>query len=96
MRRTGSGRCRNAQRQSCPGNRARPAIETADRVLAQYLKAKGRIAVIDFHPELGPHKNDPALQVTKDQARAWLAAMGFKPVEEYPLFTDKWFVVYAR
>ncbi len=64
--------------------------------LAQYLKAKGRIAVIDFHPELGPHKNDPALQVTKDQARAWLAAMGFKPVEEYPLFTDKWFVVYAR
>jgi ubiquinone/menaquinone biosynthesis C-methylase UbiE len=64
--------------------------------LARYLKRSGRIAVIDFHPELGPHKDDPALQVTREQTAAWMAAAGFKPVEEIHLFKDKWFIVYAR
>lgn len=64
--------------------------------LAQYLKANGRIAVIDFIPELGPHKNDPALQVTKDQAKAWMAAAGLKPVAEHKLYDDKWYVVYSK
>jgi ubiquinone/menaquinone biosynthesis C-methylase UbiE len=64
--------------------------------LVPYLKKAGRIVVIDFHPELGPHKNDPTLQVTKAQAQVWFASIGFKPVEEHPLYTDKWFVVYAR
>ena len=64
--------------------------------LAGYLKAAGRVAVIDFHPELGPHKDDPKLQVTREQTRAWMAAAGFKPVAEHPLYTDKWFVVYSR
>lgn len=64
--------------------------------LARYIKAGGRIAVIDFHPELGPHKDDPALQVTRDQAKAWMAAIGFKPVEEHSLYSDKWFIVYSR
>lgn len=64
--------------------------------LAPYLKTTGRIAVIDFYPELGPHKNDSALQTTKEQTRAWMAAAGFKPVAEHKLYDDKWFVVYAR
>ena len=64
--------------------------------LATYLKPTGRIAVIDFHPELGPHKNDPSLQVTRDQAKAWMAAIGFKPSEEHQLYQDKWYVVYSR
>lgn len=64
--------------------------------LATYLKPSGRIAVIDFHPELGPHKNDPALQVTRDQTKAWMAAAGFEPVKEHSLYTDKWFIVYSR
>jgi len=64
--------------------------------LAPYLKATGRIAVIDFYPELGPHKNDKALQITKDETRAWMAAAGFKPVAEHVLYDDKWFVVYSR
>lgn len=64
--------------------------------LVPYLAKAGRIAVIDFHPELGPHKNDPTLQVTKAQSEAWFAAIGFKPVAEHALYTDKWFVVYAR
>jgi ubiquinone/menaquinone biosynthesis C-methylase UbiE len=66
------------------------------RHLAGYLAPSGRIAVIDFYPELGPHKNEPALQVTKAQAAAWLADAGFSPTAEFELFTDKWFVVYSR
>lgn len=64
--------------------------------LAPYLKATGRIAVIDFYPELGPHKNDKALQITRDETKAWMAAAGFKPVAEHRLYDDKWFVVYSR
>jgi len=64
--------------------------------LAPYLKATGRIAVIDFYPELGPHKKDAKLQVTRDQTKAWMAAVGLKPVAEYKLYADKWFVVYGR
>jgi ubiquinone/menaquinone biosynthesis C-methylase UbiE len=64
--------------------------------LATYLKPTGRIAVIDFFPELGPHKNDPKLQVTKDQAKAWMTAAGLKIVAEHRLYEDKWYVEYAR
>jgi ubiquinone/menaquinone biosynthesis C-methylase UbiE len=64
--------------------------------LAPYLKPAGRIAVIDFYPELGPHKDDRSLQVTKDETKAWMAAIGFKPVAEHRLYDDKWFVVYSR
>lgn len=64
--------------------------------LVTYLKPTGRIAIVDFHPELGPHKDDPALQVKREQAKAWLAALGFKKTEEHALYTDKWYVVYSR
>ncbi len=66
------------------------------RSLAGYLKPGGRIAVIDFHPELGPHKNDPKLQVTRDQTREWMAAAGLRPLAEHVLYDDKWYVVYVR
>ncbi|MEO6245632.1 MAG: methyltransferase domain-containing protein, partial [Opitutaceae bacterium] len=64
--------------------------------LATYLKPAGRIAVIDFFPELGPHKSDPKLQVTKAQAKAWMEEIGFKPVAEHRLYEDKWYVEYGR
>ena len=66
------------------------------RSLAGYLKPDGRIAVIDFHPELGPHKNEPKLQVTRDQTREWMAAAGLRPLAEHVLYDDKWYVVYGR
>ncbi len=64
--------------------------------LAPYLKPDGRIAVIDFQPELGPHKNDPKLQITREQTRAWMAAAGLKVVTEHKLYDDKWYVVYGK
>ncbi len=64
--------------------------------LAHYLKPGGRIAVIDFHPDLGPHKNDPKLQITREQTRAWVAAAGLKVLTEHKLYDDKWYVEYGR
>ena len=64
--------------------------------LAGYVKPGGRIAVIDFRPGLGGHVNQPELRITKEQTDGWMAAAGLKPSEEIDLFTDKFFVVYAR
>ena len=66
------------------------------RNLARYLKSSGRIAVVDFYPERGPHRNDPILQTAKAQVDAWMAAIGFQPAQGFDLFDDKWFVVYSR
>lgn len=65
--------------------------------LARYVKPGGRVAIIDLTPEGSPHRAQPELVVARDQATAWMADAGFKPVEEITdLFTDKWFVVYSR
>ena len=64
--------------------------------VAGYLRAGGRVAVIEFHPQQSPHRDQPQLVVSKEQTAAWLAAAGFAPAEEFDLFTDKWFVVYGR
>lgn len=65
--------------------------------LARYLKPTGRVAIIDFKPGQGGHQNQPELQVSQEQATAWMAAAGLKPVEVISdLFTDKWFVIYGR
>jgi ubiquinone/menaquinone biosynthesis C-methylase UbiE len=67
------------------------------RNLAKYLKPAGRVAIIDFKPGQGGHANDAALQVSQEQATAWMAAAGLKPVQVVSdLFPDKWFVIYGR
>ncbi|MBI3262600.1 MAG: methyltransferase domain-containing protein [Acidobacteria bacterium] len=64
---------------------------------AKYVTPGGKIAIVDLDPKTGSHRNEPALTVSKDQAKAWLAAAGFKPVQEFDGLTErKWFVVYAR
>jgi ubiquinone/menaquinone biosynthesis C-methylase UbiE len=64
--------------------------------LALYLKPGGRIAIIDFQSGQGPHKDDPTMMVTEDQATKWLEPAGLKPVEHINLYSDRWFVVYAK
>jgi ubiquinone/menaquinone biosynthesis C-methylase UbiE len=66
------------------------------RNLAGYLKPGGRIAVIDFFPERGPHRADPALQITKEETRRLMSTAGLRVVAEHRLYDDKWFVVYGR
>jgi SAM-dependent methyltransferase len=64
--------------------------------LVRYLKPGARVAIIDYHAAQSPHANEPALQVSKEQASAWLAAAGLKPVQEVALFPDKWSVMFRR
>ena len=66
------------------------------KAVATYLKPGGRVAVIEFEPSESPHKNDPALVVSKQQAGALMATAGFELDQEVQLFTDKWFVIYRR
>jgi cyclopropane fatty-acyl-phospholipid synthase-like methyltransferase len=63
--------------------------------LAKYLKPTSRIVVIDYHTAQSPHRDDPSLQVSREQASTWLAAIGFTPVEDVPLFADKWFTIFG-
>jgi ubiquinone/menaquinone biosynthesis C-methylase UbiE len=64
--------------------------------VAGYVKPGGRIVVIEFNPGDSPHKAEPQLVVSKEQAAAWMADAGFVPSDDVQLFSDKWFVVYRR
>ena len=66
------------------------------KAVAQYMKPTGRIAVVEFHPKDSPHKAEPSLVVSKEQAAGWMAEAGFVPAEDVQLFPDKWFVIYKR
>lgn len=64
---------------------------------AKYVKPGGKIAIVELDPKTGSHRNNPELTVSRDQAKTWLAAVGFKPVQEFDGLTEsKWFVVYTR
>ena len=65
--------------------------------LAAYVKPGGRVAVIDFKPGQGGHATEPRLQVSEEQATAWMAAAGLKPVEVVgDVYPDRWFVIYGK
>ena len=64
--------------------------------LVKYLKPRARIAIVDYNPANSPHSGDATLQVSKQQAIAWLSALGFTEASEVALATDKWFVIYRR
>ena len=64
--------------------------------LAKYLKPTSRIVIVDYLAKQGPHRDDPSLQVGKEEAAKLLATIGFKPMDDISLFPDKYFVVYGR
>ncbi len=66
------------------------------KTLAGYIKPGGRVAIIEFIPEKGGHRNDPSLQVSQEAATGWMADAGFKAVEQVPLFDDRWFVIFGK
>lgn len=63
---------------------------------AAYVKPGGRFAFVEFHAALGPHRADPALQVTQVQLRQWMTDLGFEQTNEFSLFEDRWFVIFTR
>jgi ubiquinone/menaquinone biosynthesis C-methylase UbiE len=67
------------------------------KALARTLKPDGRIALIEFHPGRGGHKDQKEMQVSREAAARWMADAGLVPVQEVAdLFSDKWFVIYGR
>jgi ubiquinone/menaquinone biosynthesis C-methylase UbiE len=75
-------------------------IEKRDAYLAKvasYLKPGGRIVVIELDADRpdASHRDDPKLQVRREQVQQWMTAAGLEKVEEVTgLFEDKWFVIY--
>lgn len=67
------------------------------KVVAGYLKPKGRIAVIELDSEKpgSSHADEPALQVSRQQLQTWMEAAGLSKLEEIPMYEEKWFVVYG-
>jgi cyclopropane fatty-acyl-phospholipid synthase-like methyltransferase len=66
------------------------------KTLAGYLAADGRIAVVDFEGGQGPHAKEPELQAPRDQLVAMMKDAGLTPVEDVKLFTDKYYLVFAK
>ena len=64
--------------------------------LVKYLKPRARIAIVDYNPANSPHSADASLQVSKQQAAAWLAPLGFTQATEVSRAPEKWFVIYGR
>ncbi len=65
------------------------------RHASKYLKPGGRFAFVELDAKTGAHRHDATLQITKAQLTAWMADIGFALSDEFPMFEDKWYVVYA-
>lgn len=66
------------------------------KTLVTYLAPAGRIVVVDYEGGIGPHSSDQSLQVPREQLVAWMKDAGLQQVEDVKLFTDKYFLVFAR
>lgn len=70
------------------------------RNVASYVRPGGRVAIIEYDATTGPHKDAPALQITREQLDAMMADVGFPvPTPVTGLFGDtdpRWMVIYSR
>jgi len=70
------------------------------KALARYIRPTGRIAVIemDKNDPNGSHRNQPEVQVSREQLDQWMSDAGFQPVkEDHDLFPGtKLFIIYGR
>jgi ubiquinone/menaquinone biosynthesis C-methylase UbiE len=66
------------------------------RTLAAYLAPAGRIVVIDYEGGKGPHREQPELEVTRQQLAGWMKDAGLAEIEDVKLFPDKYFLAFAR
>jgi len=66
------------------------------KAVTAYLKPSGRVVVIDYEKNQGPHKDQADLQVTREQLGPWAKDAGLKQVEDVKLFPDRYFLVYSK
>jgi len=66
------------------------------RTLAGYLAPAGRMVVVDYEPGKGPHRDQPQLEVSREQVASWMRDAGFALSEDIRLFADKYVLVFAR
>jgi SAM-dependent methyltransferase len=66
------------------------------KAVAGYLGPGGRVAIIDYIPGLGGHKDQPELQVSPEQFTALANAAGLKQVDDVKMFPDKYFLIFAK
>jgi ubiquinone/menaquinone biosynthesis C-methylase UbiE len=66
------------------------------KTLAGYLASSGRMVVVDYEPGKGPHRDQPPLEVSRDQLASWMRDAGFTQTEDVKLFSDKYFLVFSR
>jgi ubiquinone/menaquinone biosynthesis C-methylase UbiE len=64
--------------------------------LVTYMKPSARMAFVEMDAVHGAHRNEPALQLTREQLDGWMTNLGFKRQERADLSQDKWFAVYGR
>lgn len=66
--------------------------------LARYMKPDGRIVVIELDKDdpKTSHREEPELQVGKEQLAAWMDGIGFHLLQEHTFLEGKWYVVYGR
>ena len=66
------------------------------KTLAGYLRSGGRIVIVDYEGGKGPHRDQPSLEVTRQQLAGWMTDAGLVQVEDVQLFSDKYFLVFAK
>jgi ubiquinone/menaquinone biosynthesis C-methylase UbiE len=64
--------------------------------LAGYLVLSGRMVVVDYEPGKGPHREQPQLEVSREQLATWMLDAGLAQVDDVKLFPEKYFLVFAR
>ena len=64
--------------------------------VTRYLAPSGRIVIVDYEGGKGPHREQPELEVTREQLTDWMKGLGFAVVEDMKLFPDKYYLVFGR
>lgn len=64
--------------------------------LARYLAPSARIVIVDYEPGKGPHREQPQLEVSRDQLTGWMRDAGFTQADDVKLFADKYMLVFGR
>jgi cyclopropane fatty-acyl-phospholipid synthase-like methyltransferase len=66
------------------------------KAVANYLGPGGRVAIIDYIPGMGGHKDQPELQVSPEQFTTLANAAGLKQVQDVKMFPDKYFLIFQK